>query len=311
MRRFRWLFLLLIVTLFFATAGPAAADTTHLVRPGDTLYRIACTYGVTIQAIAAANGIVNVNLIYAGQVLIIPGADGPNGPCGSGSGSPPAAPPPAPNPAPVPPPGGGLPPAPPPPSAPPAGANLLPNWSFEEGYYNLYGVPEWQVPAGWMMEFDEGGWTAPGTGLPYLRPESRVTPIWGLPPFEQPLFVFNGAWTLKVFKGGHPMSFRLFTDVYLQAGTYRLTVNYFPDLVAGYAPGKVWAGDPYSGEVRLFWGTNGSYWAPTYAGVRGSQQQTFTLYSPGYLRVGAAFRTRYALPNNGFFLDDWALQRLY
>jgi hypothetical protein len=81
--------------------------------------------------------------------------------------------------------------------------------------------------------------------------------------------------------------------------------------LAGCAPGKHWAGDPYAGVVRLFWSTNGSYWTPAYAGTRGSQQQTFTLYSPGYLRVGAAFRTRYPLPNNGFFLDDWALQRLY
>ena len=44
----------------------------HIVQPGETLYRIAIRYGSSVQAIAAANGIVNVNLIYAGQQLVIP-----------------------------------------------------------------------------------------------------------------------------------------------------------------------------------------------------------------------------------------------
>jgi len=42
------------------------------VQWGDTLYSIARRFGVTWQAIAAANGLVNPNLIRAGQVLIIP-----------------------------------------------------------------------------------------------------------------------------------------------------------------------------------------------------------------------------------------------
>jgi LysM repeat protein len=44
----------------------------HIVQPGENLYRISLRYGTTVQAIAAANGIVNVNLIYAGQQLVIP-----------------------------------------------------------------------------------------------------------------------------------------------------------------------------------------------------------------------------------------------
>lgn len=46
----------------------------HTVRYGETLYRIAARYGVTIQAIMQANGIWNPNRIYAGQRLCIPGA---------------------------------------------------------------------------------------------------------------------------------------------------------------------------------------------------------------------------------------------
>lgn len=44
----------------------------YSVKAGDTLYAISLKYGVTVQQIADANHITNVNLIYVGQVLIIP-----------------------------------------------------------------------------------------------------------------------------------------------------------------------------------------------------------------------------------------------
>jgi LysM repeat protein len=44
----------------------------HVVRPGDNLYRISLAYGVPMATIAAANGVVNYNLIYVGQSLCIP-----------------------------------------------------------------------------------------------------------------------------------------------------------------------------------------------------------------------------------------------
>ena len=49
-----------------------ATQTTYVVKAGDTLYAIALKYGTTVQKIADANHITNVNLIYVGQVLIIP-----------------------------------------------------------------------------------------------------------------------------------------------------------------------------------------------------------------------------------------------
>jgi LysM repeat protein len=51
---------------------PGKCRYYHTVRPGENLYRISLTYGVPMSAIAAANGIVNYNLIYAGQTLCIP-----------------------------------------------------------------------------------------------------------------------------------------------------------------------------------------------------------------------------------------------
>jgi LysM repeat protein len=46
--------------------------TYHQVKPGENLYRISLAYGVPMATIASANGIVNYNLIYAGQTLCIP-----------------------------------------------------------------------------------------------------------------------------------------------------------------------------------------------------------------------------------------------
>lgn len=48
-------------------------ETTYTVKSGDTLSVIAQKYDVTVQAIATENNITNINLIYVGQVLVIPG----------------------------------------------------------------------------------------------------------------------------------------------------------------------------------------------------------------------------------------------
>ena len=54
-------------------AKPAAARD-HTVKRGQNLTMIARGYGVTVAAIAQANGIANPSRIYAGQRLTIPGA---------------------------------------------------------------------------------------------------------------------------------------------------------------------------------------------------------------------------------------------
>ncbi len=45
---------------------------THVVQPGENLFRISLRYGTTINALMALNGIVNPNRIRAGQVLRLP-----------------------------------------------------------------------------------------------------------------------------------------------------------------------------------------------------------------------------------------------
>jgi LysM repeat protein len=56
--------------------GEEVSSGTYVIQKGDTLFRIALRFGVSTQALAQANGIVNPSYIYAGQTLIIPGSDG-------------------------------------------------------------------------------------------------------------------------------------------------------------------------------------------------------------------------------------------
>lgn len=63
---------------------PVGADCVHEVRATDrNLFRIGLTYGVTYQTLAQYNNLVNPNLIYVGQRLVIPG-------CGTTGNRPPA-----------------------------------------------------------------------------------------------------------------------------------------------------------------------------------------------------------------------------
>ena len=65
---------LLLVTGVSYAAPPSTV--WHYVRWGENLTSIARYYGTTVWAIASANGITNINLIYAGQWLRIPAGGG-------------------------------------------------------------------------------------------------------------------------------------------------------------------------------------------------------------------------------------------
>ncbi|HLA24788.1 MAG TPA: LysM peptidoglycan-binding domain-containing protein [bacterium] len=68
---------ILMVLTVFAVAAPqvGAGLRTHLIRPGDNLYRIALRYGVTVDALVRANGLLDPTRIRAGQILTIPGVE--------------------------------------------------------------------------------------------------------------------------------------------------------------------------------------------------------------------------------------------
>ncbi len=54
------------------TPPPTPGYRTHVVQPGENLFRISLNYGVNMYDVARLNGITNLALIYAGQVLLIP-----------------------------------------------------------------------------------------------------------------------------------------------------------------------------------------------------------------------------------------------
>ncbi len=53
-------------------APEQASETTHTILAGDTLFKIALEYDVTVDEIAAANALEDVNSLEVGQILIIP-----------------------------------------------------------------------------------------------------------------------------------------------------------------------------------------------------------------------------------------------
>src|SRR5262249_4659330 len=57
-----------------------AQEQTHTVASRENLYRISLKYNASLTDVAAANNVSNPNLIFAGQVLKIPGTTGGNPP---------------------------------------------------------------------------------------------------------------------------------------------------------------------------------------------------------------------------------------
>lgn len=189
------------------------------------------------------------------------------------------------------------------------GANVLPNPSFEEGHYDQDGM---QMPNGWRIEYDQGN-TGFGTQVwdVYIRPEARVLSTAFLPAAEHSIYIFDGSHTVKVFKDGGAISVRLVTDVNLQPGTYVLEVQFFSDLFEAYENDqKIPPGDASAGETRLIAGSSGTNWQGQNYLQKNVVNYTFTLNSAQTIAVGVGLRGRYAIANNGWFLDNFSLRRV-
>ena len=192
------------------------------------------------------------------------------------------------------------------------GNNLLPNPSFEEGHYLQSGIAELQLPNSWRIEWDEG---PTGVGNEswdvYVRPEARVLSTAFLPPHEHPLYIYEGLHTVKIFKGFGAVSFRLLTDVTLEPGSYIIEAQMFPDTVMAYVDGqKVWASDPISAEMRFLVGNGGTVFTPQAFGRKNVHNYTFTVTETQTMTVGVGLRGRFAISNNGWFMDNFSLRRV-
>jgi lipoprotein NlpD len=56
---------------------PELVSVQHKVAPGETMYRIARTYGISVEELSEANGIEDPRTLAVGQVLVIPGFEQP------------------------------------------------------------------------------------------------------------------------------------------------------------------------------------------------------------------------------------------
>jgi LysM repeat protein len=71
--------------LFWSLALAPVAAESHVVEPGETLSEIALAYGVPLNVLAEQNHIVNIDIIYAGESLTVPGQAPPAGPPARGT----------------------------------------------------------------------------------------------------------------------------------------------------------------------------------------------------------------------------------
>lgn len=192
----------------------------------------------------------------------------------------------------------------------PAKENLLPNPSFEEGWYHQGGRSEYQMPISWHVEARTGHNNIDPT-YDYVEPEVRTLPISQLPAHEQDLFVLDGGFTVKLFKGGGPIRDKFLTSKYLVMGRYELGMNIYADLVMGYENGeKVFADDPLSGNYRLHHNGFVNGWQPLEFGVWNHINLIFDVVEDGNQILGIQLRCPHALRNNGFFMDDWYLHKI-
>lgn len=80
MRRYHLMAVLALILALMGASVVQAQDepVTHIVQPGENLYRISLRYGVDLNELARVNNITNQSRIFSGQVLTIPGLTVPD-----------------------------------------------------------------------------------------------------------------------------------------------------------------------------------------------------------------------------------------
>ncbi len=214
------------------------------------------------------------------------------------------------------------------------GQNLLLNPSFEgEGdcqinpphpeqcWYHPGGTPELQIPIRWVFNWDEQvcdpveSCDNPLTDEPndywnrWVRPEVRVLPAQLLPPHEHPLFIWDGTNTLKVFKQYGSINYALTQSVWLTPGKYVMEISVFPDLIEEYDDqgNKIPAPDPLSGEVKFRANNIESGWVLPAFLDKNRYYYVFVIPQAQMTEIAVHLRGRFAIRNNGWFMDDWWL----
>ena len=204
--------------------------------------------------------------------------------------------------------------------------NLLTNASFElpaEPFKMRDGTVKYElnVPAGWGLLVDDNveNGISGGSGSPFVFPEMQ--------PWKQSQMsecingansapicsIFSGETALKVFKGGLPIRFALFDELFLQPGVYEFKVHFFADAVAYYDQDqKIWS-PPGGADIQLCI-DGGEYphmdWESVEIGINNYRLIQFVVPVARDVTVYAKFRNILDLNNNGWFLDNWSLKQI-
>ncbi|MCA9922381.1 MAG: protein kinase [Anaerolineales bacterium] len=202
--------------------------------------------------------------------------------------------------------------------------NSLINPSFEMGTKAFQridqgaGKTELQVPSGWNLLVDDNVPVEDdSTDKLFVYPE--MVPVkpdqlneCNNGNFEPICEIFDGQQGLKVFKGGLPIRFALLQKPFLEPGAYRLTVTYFADTVAYYEGDEKMWGDPGTAEIQLCINlANYSHmdWESVTIGKIESKSLDFIITEANNYSIFVKFRNTEKYNNNGWFFDNWILQK--
>jgi len=223
----------LVVPTAGGSAQPVASSSSnvHIVQPGENLFRIGLRYGVSVNALAAANGIVNTQRIYAGQRLVIPGR-------AVASPTPASAP------------------------APPARQTYIVRRGDTLSAIALrYGVSVWALT-------QANGIRNPSliyVGQKLRIPDSQNAPVSSLPPAaagDRWIDIDLGAQRLTAYEGSTPVRSTLVStglpSTPTPTGQYRTYVKYASASMSG--PGYHLANVPYVMYFYRSYALHGTYW---------------------------------------------------
>ena len=177
-----------------------------------------------------------------------------------------------------------------------------------------------QVPLGWRFTLLDNV-PVPGdpAGTLYAFPE--MTPVTkeqlaecvdgGTAPV---CALFADTKAIKVFKGGLPTRYALYRRLTLQPGAYRFTIHYFADAVDHYEGNtKIWA-NPGSALVQLcLEGAeyDSQHWQEAPIGQVAELSLNFVVPQARDVLVFANFHNPLRLDNNGWFIDNWLMQKTH
>jgi hypothetical protein len=189
--------------------------------------------------------------------------------------------------------------------------NLLANPSFELGWRQ---VGDCQLPHEWDFWFADADTLNPYDPAPwsqFVQPEARTLNRIYLPPEEQDVFILDGDYTFKVFKGSGAWYMRMEQVLFLEPALYEFKPRVFGDLVKAYnGKDKVWADDAdgRDGLLRFTLNDHAYDWNPIVPGEW--TQSTLEFAAEGDTTLGVEIMCPFALKNSGIFADDWSLTKV-